>query len=248
MDRPDPLRKAIDAVRLDKAMRIVARGITPERASGALYRLARLSEEAVASRPEAHIMALARALLGAGADVDFRDSKTIGAAVGGAFVELVRWLLDAGASMDAVGWHQCTLLHTAINSSRQGSPQRLAVVRLLLEAGADVNATDAYGQTPLHYYCIRKFLPLCATITAEERAEHDATSMINLLLDAGANPDARDNSGQLPRDCSRSFMGHMGHMGHMACVETYDRLVGERRQRAGRHTKPARGAAAPAAK
>ena len=41
-----------------------------------------------------------------------------------------------------------TPLHSASQWGREG------IVRLLLENGADVNAVNQYGQSPLHYACV----------------------------------------------------------------------------------------------
>jgi ankyrin repeat protein len=53
---------------------------------------------------------------------------------------------------------------------------------MLLEAGADVNARDKAGDTPLHWAA----------------AENTGTAVINALLQAGAVVNARDRYGWLP--------------------------------------------------
>ncbi|KAK7793506.1 hypothetical protein R5R35_001842 [Gryllus longicercus] len=58
-----------------------------------------------------------------------------------------------------------------------------ACVLELLEAGADPNAVDDEGQTPLHY--------------AAAANEH---TVIRILLTYDANLDARDNAGRTPID------------------------------------------------
>ena len=55
--------------------------------------------------------------------------------------------------------------------------QTLAVAKLLLEDGADPNAANSYGFTPLHFAC--------------EIQTRDA-GMVELLLRFGADPNARD--------------------------------------------------------
>jgi len=58
-----------------------------------------------------------------------------------------------------------------------------AAVKLLLEAGADVNAAGEYGETPLH----------CAASTGD-------LEMVKLLLEGGAKPEALDSEGKTPAD------------------------------------------------
>lgn len=60
------------------------------------------------------------------------------------------------------------------------SRNQSAVASLLLENGADVNARDNYGLTPLHYV--------------------SENGCVDLLLEAGADPQARTCDGQTPED------------------------------------------------
>ena len=57
------------------------------------------------------------------------------------------------------------------------------VVAALVEAGANPNARDEYGITPLHW--------AAANRTAE---------VVTALLEAGADPKARNSAGKLPFD------------------------------------------------
>ncbi|XP_053167318.1 ankyrin repeat domain-containing protein 22 [Hemicordylus capensis] len=57
------------------------------------------------------------------------------------------------------------------------------LIKLLLRAGANVNATDNLGRTPLHYAC-----------------EMKNESIIPLLLEAGGDPSITDTEGETPLD------------------------------------------------
>jgi ankyrin repeat protein len=90
-----------------------------------------------------------------------------------ATAEIAGLLLDAGAEIDAPNRHKVfgpggRPLHAAVYQRRDD------VVRLLLDRGADVRATDNAGWTPLHM------------TVANGRHE-----LARTLLEAGAGPNAR---------------------------------------------------------
>lgn len=58
--------------------------------------------------------------------------------------ELVRWLVEKGADLEAVDTYHSTALH-------RHSMDRSGNLTVLLELGANVKATDTYGDTPLHF-------------------------------------------------------------------------------------------------
>lgn len=74
-----------------------------------------------------------------------------------------------------------TALHAA---STRGS---VKATRWLLQNGADPNALDAQGRTPLH---------VCA-------ARNNVATVVKLLIGAGSEPNALDASGNTPLDCAR---------------------------------------------
>ena len=97
-------------------------------------------------------------------------------------------LLEAGANLEAqVVWQAFsfgkgpggTPLHEAADYNQQNPP---AAVAALLAAGADVNARNRSGLTPLH---------LAAS-------SNENPAVIGLLLEAGANLEARDDEGRTP--------------------------------------------------
>jgi ankyrin repeat protein len=89
--------------------------------------------------------ATAQLLLTRGADV---DAGALHAAAGGARLELVRLLLEAGADVNRRDPQTGrTPLHAAIGSGPDGA--RMEIITLLLAAGADVNATTNDGASGL---------------------------------------------------------------------------------------------------
>ncbi len=63
----------------------------------------------------------------------------------------------------------------------------VAELKVLLKAGADVNAKGMSGMTPLHY-------------AAKSNPDPDA---LEVLLKAGADPRAIDNAGKTPHDVAQ---------------------------------------------
>jgi hypothetical protein len=82
-----------------------------------------------------------------------------------------------------------TALHFAILFNRP------PIIKLLIAAGAEIDARDAEGLTPLHYCVMEPWATDSPTIT-------------EILLDAGADLQSRDNRGRTPLmfaiDCSSS--------------------------------------------
>lgn len=97
-------------------------------------------------------------------------------------VEALRALLDLGASPGLVGGPP--LANTALHAALAGRQREAA--RLLLAAGAPVDAPDHGGNTPVH---------LAAAVGDEE--------IVALLDQMGADLDARNAKGQTPYDLAR---------------------------------------------
>jgi ankyrin repeat protein len=97
------------------------------------------------------------------------------------FYHIAEIILSRGFNVNDKAEKCRTLLH---GSANRGS---LVAVQWLLDHGADPNALDDHGRTPLH---------VCA-----ER--NTATSVLKLLIDVGSDPNIRDSSGRTPLDYSR---------------------------------------------
>ena len=135
------------------------------------------------------------------------------AALGNNSTDVLRWLLSTGADPNTTDDRGRTALHILATKTRlrsAGSLESLvtfglapilrtlderssrsrtfANVSLLLHAGADPNARDVRGQTPLH----------------AAAQEGDYARVIELLLEAGAEPRLTDNAGHRPVDYAKT--------------------------------------------
>jgi ankyrin repeat protein len=87
--------------------------------------------------------------------------------------------VDAGAPVGAYTTN--AFANQPLHAAAAG--RHLEVCRVLLAAGADVNATQHGGYTPLH-----------------EAAQHGDVEMVELFLSAGADPTIAVADGGLPAD------------------------------------------------
>ncbi|CAH0394195.1 unnamed protein product [Bemisia tabaci] len=91
-----------------------------------------------------------------------------------------------------------TALHYAVMKSQNGE-----IIKLLLESGANVDARDVKGTTPLFKAVLDQRLDTMQDESGET-ALHNAVmtgqngEIIKLLLESGANVDARDERGRTP--------------------------------------------------
>ena len=100
-------------------------------------------------------------------------------AAAGYRVEIAKPLLAAGADPNAAKNHRRSgPLHYAADGPGCGPKRQVAMIRLLLDAGADIHAQDKNGATPLH----RAVRTRCA-------------EAVKCLLDAGADATIRNLPG-----------------------------------------------------
>lgn len=100
--------------------------------------------------------------------------------------EDLRFLMSHRLALDAPGGHGRTALHAAVLWSDPSA------VRALLAAGANPNAADADGKTPLHLVPSASLGPMTFTTLETKRALWDA------LLASGASTSIADKQGALP--------------------------------------------------
>ena len=109
--------------------------------------------------------------------------------------EVVDYLIAKGADVKAVAKNamQVTALHSAVAN---GGDSRIA--RALVAAGADVNAKQRHGWTPLH-----------------GAAHSGDRELVELLLSRGADPEAKHDEGKTALDLAREN----GHAEVVALLE-----------------------------
>ena len=101
--------------------------------------------------------------------------------VGAAHVGVIKALLDAGARPSAVDGNGLTVLQRFSRHSENNG----AIVRLLLQAGADPDRKDPRGDAPLH-------------AAIKSGGSYGKAEVVEALLDGGANPCVRDARGSTP--------------------------------------------------
>ena len=97
-------------------------------------------------------------------------------------------------------WNQTPLLYVCGNSNSYDEQSELT--QLILDSGADVNARNDEGDTPLHWL-----------------ANWGMSESLYQLLDAGANLEAKNNMGRTPLfNAVIEGDGDDGHLGHQAML------------------------------
>jgi ankyrin repeat protein len=102
-------------------------------------------------------------------------------------LEAVRGLLDQGVNANVKNEQNSSVLLLALKNSKKSrfargaSAEHVAIMRLLINRGADVNAVNNRGQTPLHW-----------------AATYGYTDTVRLLLEKDADINAIDSDGETP--------------------------------------------------
>lgn len=111
-------------------------------------------------------------------------------------LETTKILVEAGADLEQVDANGVTpLLNTILNAAVASQAQRqtdhIKVAHYLLQQGADINASDWYGQTPLWAAVELRNLDVPGA-TRDNGIDRDAAyGLIVELLERGADPNAR---------------------------------------------------------
>jgi ankyrin repeat protein len=135
-------------------------------------------------------------------------------AAAGYRVEIVRLLLAAGADPNAATNHRRSgPLHYAADGYITGpvwdAKRQVKTITCLLDAGADVNAPDKNGATPLH----RAVRTRCA-------------AAVRCLLDAGADPTRKNKPGSTPFHLAVQTTGR-GGSGTDAAKDAQRQIIAE---------------------
>ena len=113
--------------------------------------------------------------------------------------EVVQMLLRAGAEVNRADAEGCTALHYAALPEAESAAKCFAIMRILLENGAETDVRDIYGETAL-LQCARDGF----------------TAGVRLLLEYKADPSLRNYEGKSPLDYAREN-------GHAEVVELLSR-------------------------
>src|SRR2546429_150643 len=104
-------------------------------------------------------------------------------------IETIQALLQAGADVKAVDKDQQTILMRAARTDyRSATANRIALLKLLIDRGADVRARDSSGRTALHW-SVEQVMTEGGGFTARPE-------VVRFLLDIGAEVNDQENSGQ----------------------------------------------------
>lgn len=163
-------------------------------------------------------------LLSNGADINFqhteRGSTPLHRAVGRGIVPMVKLILEGKPKLEVQNSKGETPLHILLS----GFPRNTngTILQMLLGAGANLNATQSHGETPLSY-AIKSgqisIVPMLLRAGSDPNiASHNGASPLHaaakdgklhlaeLLLTAGADANAKDGCGRTPLDVAQEAL------------------------------------------
>jgi len=173
-------------------------------------------------QPEEQVLSIVQLLLDHGAEVNLVKGNNDGALQYAAmfgYPEIVNLLLKTGAEVNKKGGYGRTALIYAATASHGDSLQSL---KYLLEAGADINATNDPKENALFEHLTRHDNPAVAEFLIDNGIDLKATNqsgdfalhwaafcgrpnIVNLLLDRGFDIDSKNQKGNTPIERAMSF-------------------------------------------
>ena len=130
-----------------------------------------------------------------GAKISFDDSNLLCNAAFNGKVNSVQWLLERGenANFTFTDTGENALHYTICKTSEMDA--RVEIVRLLIDAGIDVNKKTVAGKPTL---CFMRDAWLKGETPLHRAAAFGNTTIIKMLLEAGADPSTKDANGDTP--------------------------------------------------
>ena len=147
-----------------------------------------------------------------GADIDVRDSccgdTLLRQASWTGVLDIMDWLLNHKADVNAQGRHGYTPLHSA---AAEGQAGQLQAFQMLIEHSANIHIRNDFGLTVLH------------VAAASNQRHRDHINIMQVLLDHGANPNSRDNNNSTPLHLG-NVEGTCLLLQHGAIIEAEDNM------------------------